>query len=49
MDEILRLSDQQNRGFLTLLGQGNPKNEVILAPLCTILASKYDEIDSNIP
>lgn len=49
MDEILRLSEKTNSGVPQILGYGNPKNEVILAPLCTILASKYDEIDSNIP
>jgi hypothetical protein len=28
---------------------GSPKNEAILAPLCILMASKFDELDSNIP
>jgi hypothetical protein len=31
------------------LGPTNPKNEAILAPICILLASKFDEIDENIP
>lgn len=32
-----------------LLNLANPKNEVVLPPLCLLLGSKFDEIDSNIP
>lgn len=44
LDQLLSASE----GTPALL-PGSPKNEVILAPLCVLLASKFDELDSNIP
>ncbi|TNV85907.1 hypothetical protein FGO68_gene7491 [Halteria grandinella] len=46
LETFLRLCD----GAPNFLGTpAQVKNEVILAPLCLLLGSKYDEIDSNIP
>lgn len=47
MDELLIKAGES--GVPPFLGQASPKNEAIFAPLCVLLASKFDEIDLNIP
>jgi hypothetical protein len=46
LDELFQKTDPN---FPVLLNPTNPKNEAIIAPVCLLLGSKFDEIDENIP